>query len=167
MNDIHPINPPIELEVFSEKMISFALFFLLFLVLLLLLLVFIYFKKKKNNLKSETKVSDELYKEVDHYEIAKDKLEKIKKYLEKDEFKIFQLEISKIIRIYLSGAFEENFTKKTSSEILQSEKINSEIRDYLKKFFNVSDREKFSTLKQERARASEVYDLALLIIQKK
>ncbi len=164
MNDIHPIKPPIELAVFSEKMINFALFFLLFLFLAFL---FFYLKKRKVNLSNKIEMPVELEEEIDYCQIAKLELEKVKKYIEVGEFKVFQLEVSSIVKIYLSGIWKKNFSEMTSIEILQNERITSDLKKFLGEFLIISDREKFAKAKQKKKHAEKVYDLALLIIEKK
>jgi len=167
MNDIHQIKAPIELAVFSEKMINFALFFLLFLALLTLLLVFLYFRKRKEDSKNKITELEEMNTKVDHCQVAKEMLENIKKYIEKEEFKIFQLEISRIIRSYLSGVFKENFSEMTTEEMLQNKRINIDMKKSLEEFFTISDKEKFASVMQKKKNAETVYDLALSIIKKK
>jgi len=167
MNDIHPIKPPIELAVFSETMINIALFFLLFLVLVTFLLVFLYFRKKTENSKNKILEPEEVNTKVDHYQVAKDRLADIKKYIDKEDFKIFQLKISNIIRSYLSGISQENFSEMTSMEILQNKKMNSDLKKTLEEFLTISDREKFAKAKHKKKHAEKVYTLALLIIEKK
>jgi hypothetical protein len=183
MNDIHLIKTPIELELFSKNIIYFALLCLLLFFFLIIFLLLFYLRKKRKSKIEDNERKENVCKKVDYCKIARDNLKKIKKHIKRDDFKTFHLEVSKLLRKYLNGVYEENFLEMTATEILKSKKIDSEIGEYLKEFFNISDREKFSIFKKKQEKeikdfdnkllnhrkdnAREVYRLILLIIDKK
>ncbi len=162
MNDINPIKPVIRMPVFNQGLIVFLLLALI--IFLLFIFIFLYLKKKRR--KKEAKIDEKIEEiQVDYREIALNRWKALEEYLDKDEFKIFYLKISEIIKEYLSQIYKSNYIDLTSLEILKQKQISREIKKNLENFFKISDLEKFSGLEQDSKNAKKVYNIAKQIIQ--
>ncbi len=165
MEDINDIKLPIETPVINENFVHLFLIFLLILFFLVSVTVFyIFWKKYKKKQNKKIDKTGELKKKIDYHKQMKDQLKEVKRYIAEEEFKIFYMEISKVLKKYLSYKYRDNFTDLTASEILQNKKIDKEKKIKLEKIFLKSDMVKFAQQADTSKEMQDIYNVVESII---
>lgn len=156
MNDIHENMAAIEIKFFTTS----DWIFLGLLIFLIILFTYLYFRKKtvKKASKKE-KIKTPHLKKI-NWEKEFTNLEKL---IEKKEWKLFSHKAGNLLKIFLAKKLEKNISKKTTREILQITKKNSNA-NLIKEFFSKVDPVKFAGKKGGKNRAEKSLNILKEII---
>jgi len=168
MTDIHPIKNTIELSVFTDKQVLFFyIFCAVFFGILLILLIYFLFKKyySKKEIIEEKEEEIKLEK-ADYQKQATEALKKTKAKIELELFDDYYLEVTEIIKKYLTNVYQENYIDFTTYEILEDANLSKDFRVVLEDFLETLDLAKFSKKKLNKKKLENIYEAALEIIQK-
>ena len=168
MTDIHPIKNTIELSVFTDKQVLFfyifcAVFFGIFLIFLIYFLFKKYYSKKEIIEEKEEGIKLE---KADYQKQATEALKKTKAKIELELFDDYYLEVTEIIKKYLTNVYQENYIDFTTYEILEDANLSKDFRVVLEDFLETLDLAKFSKKKLNKKKLENIYEAALEIIQK-
>lgn len=162
MQDIHPIKPIIQVSVFTQTQV------LVFwgVVALLLGIFFVYIWWRLHNYY----VAKRAHRKIKNYNLHDYRLETLKaldqvrEKIELEEFKTYYLEITKIIKNYLSYRYEVTLIKLTTKETLQKCQFSSAMKDLVHLFLQKVDQAKFAKENLKVPSAEAVYEVARRII---
>ena len=169
MQDIHPIFSVIDTPLVSHNQLLF-LVFLLFLLLSTLLGFILYrfliqrIKKKSSEQILQASIVED--SDIDHRAIALECLENAKKKIVKKEYKEFLLEVTEILKTYLTKTKKTNFEDMTSKEIRDSQILTKTLQKELFLLFTEIDGAKFSGVETKGAVCKKLYVKAVLFLEK-
>lgn len=143
MEDINPIKNVIETPFVTNAMV--IAFFAVLVVVLLATAWFFYsrYRKKKIAQLSEIKPA-EIIPEKDYFVEAMARMEKVKILLEKRLYKEFYLEVTVVVKEFLSGVQKMNIVDMTSRETIASTGLDDDRKAKLTEFLGKADEAKFS-----------------------
>lgn len=162
MQDINPIKPIIQVSVFTQTQL------LVFwgVVALFLGIFFVYSWWRLHNYY----VAKHAHRKIKNYNLHDYRLETLKaldqvrQKIETQEFKTYYLEITKIIKNYLSYRYETILIKLTTKETLQKCKFSTTMKDLVHLFLQKVDQAKFANENLKVPSAETVYEVANKII---
>ncbi len=159
MNDIHPIKPVIDLSLFTEGQILFlwGMGALIFGGLLVWGGLWGWkWYQNRPGLPTEEEVRDYRREALGH-------LQKLKKVIDSGDFDRFYLEVTQVVKGYLSFRYSELIPHLTTQEVMDRS-YSERMKELLKSFLMAVDEGKFAKGRRQVHFAEEVWDGARKII---